>query len=73
MADVIEYNFNTKKRIQKYTVIKSVCAVCFKSVIYDSRKEENEVYIHIEKNKGFCICQKCAIAIKEVVDENEWA
>lgn len=72
MADIIEVNFRTKKKIEKYTILKNVCVVCFNSVIYDSRKENNVPYIEISKNKGQCICKDCAIAIKEVVDANEW-
>jgi hypothetical protein len=72
MADIIEVNFRTKKRIEKYTILKNVCVVCFNSVIYDSRREDNSPYIELEKNKGNCICKDCAVAIKEVVDANEW-
>lgn len=72
MADIIEVNFRTKKKIEKYTILKNVCVVCFNSVIYDSRKEHNAPYIEISKNKGQCICKDCAIAIKEVVDAKEW-
>lgn len=74
MADIIEVNFRTGKRIEKYTIIKNICVVCFNSVIYDSRKGENEnsPYIEISKNKGQCICKDCSIAIKEVVDANQW-
>lgn len=72
MADIIEVNFRTKKKIEKYTILKNVCVVCFNSVIYDSRKANNAPYIEISKNKGQCICKDCAIAVKEVVDANEW-
>lgn len=72
MADIIEVNFRTKKRIEKYTIVKNVCVVCFNPVIYDSRKVHNEPYIEIQKSKGQCICKDCAVAIKEVVDANEW-
>lgn len=74
MADVIEVNFKTKKKVDKYTILKNICVVCFNSVIYDSRKgeNENEPYIQISKGKGQCICKNCAVAIKEVVDENHW-
>ena len=72
MADIIEVNFRTKKRIEKYTILKNVCVVCFNPVIYDSRREDNEPYIEISKGKGQCICKGCSISIKEVVDENEW-
>lgn len=72
MGDIIEVNFRKKTRIQKYTVVKNICIVCFKNVIYDSRCEDNEPYIEVPKTKGQCICRDCAIAIKEVVDDNEW-
>ncbi len=72
MADVIEVDFRKKKKIEKYTIVKNVCVVCFNPVIYDSRKEDNEPYIEISRNKGQCICKACSIAIKEVVDANEW-
>ena len=74
MADVIEVDFRKRKKIEKYTILKNVCVVCFKDVIYDSRKEEdeNDPYIEISKGKGHCICKACSVAIKEVVDENNW-
>lgn len=72
MADIIEVNFRKKKRIEKYTIIKNVCVVCFRGIIYDSRKQDNEEYIEVSKNNGQCVCKNCAIAIKELVDEHKW-
>ena len=74
MGEVIEVNFRTKQKVQKYVVIKNICVVCFNTVIYDSRRgeTENEPYIEISKNKGQCLCKNCAVAIKEVVNENAW-
>lgn len=73
MADVIEVDFRKKRKIEKYTVIKNVCTICYNLVIYDSRKgDDNEPYIELERKRGECVCKQCAVAIKEVVDENEW-
>lgn len=72
MADIIEVNFRTKQKVEKYTILKNVCVVCYSSVIYDSRKEENDPYIELSKGNGQCICKQCSIQIKEVVDENQW-
>lgn len=72
MAEIIEVDFRKKKRIEKYTILKNLCVVCFNSVIYDSRSEDNQPYIEISKGKGQCICKDCSVSIKEVVDENEW-
>lgn len=71
MGDVIEVNFRSKQKVQKYTIVKNICVVCFNNVIYDSRREDNEPYIET-KAKGQCICKDCAVLIKEVVDENDW-
>lgn len=72
MADVIEYNFKTRKKIQKYTVLKNICVLCCHTIVYDSRKENNEPYIDVSSAKCQCICKDCAVSIKEVVDENKW-
>lgn len=75
MADIIHVNFKDKHKIDKYTIFKNVCVVCFRTIIYDSRKEstgENEEYIAIEKSRNQCICKNCSVAIKEIVDENDW-
>ena len=75
MAEIIEVNFRKKQRVQKYTIHKNICVVCFKSVVFDSRLEEsgqNEPYIEVSKGKFQCICQGCAVAIKGIVDENDW-
>ena len=74
MADIIEVNFRTRKKVEKYTILKSVCVVCFNSVVYDSRKGEdgNEPYIELSKGNGRCMCKACAVQMKGVVDENEW-
>ncbi len=75
MGDVIVVNFKTKTKVEKYIISKHICVVCFKDVLYDSRKAEgeNEPYIQISKGKNQCICKNCAVSIKEVVDENNWA
>lgn len=72
MADIIEVNFRTKSKVEKYTILKNICVVCFSSVIYDSRREDNAPYIEISKGKGQCICKDCSVSIKEVVDANQW-
>lgn len=73
MGDVIEVNFKTKQKVQKYTIVKSICIFCLRDVIYDSRKgEDNDPYIEISKNKGQSVCKDCAVRVKEVVDENNW-
>lgn len=74
MGEVIEVNFKTKKKVEKYTILKNLCVVCHNTVVYDSRKGEdgNEPYIELSKGNGSCICKACSVAIKGVVDENEW-
>lgn len=72
MSEVIEVNFNTKARIQKYVVKEVFCVNCTKRIRYDSRLSENMPYIDFPKSKGFCLCKDCAVAVKDVVQEEKW-
>lgn len=74
--DIINVDFETKKKLERYVRVNWYCIVCYKMFEYDSRKEQNIQRIIVNDNLHFrneqCICQNCAVKIKDIVEENEW-
>lgn len=65
MGEVIEVNFKTGKRIQKYVCRKWSCVTCSAVYTYDSRKESNKKYIKF--TSGALLCEDCAMDIYNTI------
>lgn len=73
-TEIINVDFKTKKRIERYTTTTLLCNVCKSLVKIDSRKAVNPQYIALEnwKKENACICKACAVDIRMLCEENNW-
>ena len=69
-AEVIEVNFRTKEKVQKYVVSRYVCFVCKQLFVVDSRNTPTPL-IKLG-SKGDCICKQCSVDIHNLVVEEKW-
>ncbi len=74
--DIINVDFEGKKKLDRYVKVHWYCIVCYKMFEYDSRNKHNTQRIIVNDNIHLCneqcICQGCAIKIKNISEENEW-
>lgn len=74
--EVIHVDFENKYKIEKYVSVVWNCFICTETFTYDSRNKENINRIIIRddilKRNQQCICQACAVKIKDLVVDKDW-
>lgn len=68
MGEIIEVNFKTKKKVQKYVISKWKCVGCGHIGEHDSRKEDNPAFIKFEATHN-CMCMDCASLVADAMKE----
>lgn len=73
MGDVIAVDWKERKKIEKYTVHRHQCVMCFSLIVFDSRREYNEPYLEYPgPSKTTHLCKHCALAVHDSVIELGW-
>lgn len=72
MGTVIKVNFQTKKRIDKFTTKKYKCMNCSEAFVKDSRVETELDFVSFGDHPVNGLCKECAILVKKVVEDEGW-
>lgn len=76
MSQVINVDFQAKRKIESYTVTLWKCLICSKDFELDSRQKGKAVRVLVrEANRHHgeeCLCKSCSIDIANLVKKEGW-